>query len=86
MSTKQATAKSRTKNHAKKTDSKLFRVVAKGYDETFETKEEAVKQANYLKKRAVKGSESVKIKVTEEDSSGNVKVIHEVNIKGEFYQ
>lgn len=69
-----------------KKEPNLFRVSAKGFEETYETKQDALKQANYLKKRAVKAGEAVKIKVTEEDDAGKSKVIHEVNIKSDFYE
>jgi hypothetical protein len=69
-----------------KKEPNLFRVSAKGFEETYETKQDALKQANYLKRRAVKAGEAVKIKVTEEDDAGNAKVIHEVNIKADFYE
>ncbi len=40
-----------------------FEVKSKGYQETFETMEAANKQADILKKRAIKNQESVNIKI-----------------------
>lgn len=64
----------------------LFRVDSKDYSETFESKSEAIKQANYLKKRAVKEQESVKVTVTEVLHNKDVKVIHSLKIGESFYK
>jgi hypothetical protein len=63
-----------------------FEVKSKGYQETFGTKEDALKQAEVLKKRAIKNQESVNIKVfaTKQDDEKEY-VISSIKIDEGFF-
>ena len=64
----------------------LYRVDSKDYSETFDTKGSAIKQADYLKKRAVKEQTAVKITVTEILDGKDGKVVHSVKIGESFFK
>jgi hypothetical protein len=82
--TGQEKPKSRQAKQNPETDP-LFRVDAKDYSETFDNQQAAIKQADYLKKRAVKEQAPVKITVTEVIAGKDGKVVHTVKIGESFY-
>jgi len=67
-------------------ESNRYEVQSQGYKESFGDKDAAMKQAEFLKKRAVKNQEPVKIAVKGFDQK-NPKgaLVHNVQIDEEFY-
>lgn len=63
-----------------------YQVESEGYSETFTTREAAIKQAEILKKRAIKNQEPVKISVKEIETGGKGKQVHQIKIGEEFYK
>lgn len=66
--------------------SEAYQVDAPGYSETFATKEAAVKQAEILKKRAIKNQEPIKISVKEVETGGKGKEVHRIHIGEDFFK
>ena len=63
-----------------------YQVNARGYSETFETKAAALKQAEILKKRAIKSTEPINVSVKEMEVGGKGKEVHRIKIGDEFYK
>lgn len=67
-------------------DANRYEVQSQGYKESFSDKEAAMKQAEFLKKRAVKNQEPVKIAVKAFDQkTPKGALVHNVQIDDEFY-
>lgn len=63
-----------------------YQVNAPGYSETFETKAAALKQAEILKKRAIKSTEPINVSVKEMEVGGKGREVHKIKIGEEFYK
>jgi hypothetical protein len=83
--TKKEAAGAKNNNRIGNIFSPLFKVKSAGYEETFSTKQDALTQADFLKKRAVKQSAPVTVKVDEIAEDGTKKTIHEIKIDDDFY-
>jgi hypothetical protein len=62
-----------------------YEVKSKGYSETFETKDAAFNQAEILKKRGIKNSDTVNVKILAQAGNEKPKVIHNIKIDEDFF-
>ena len=69
----------------KNDDRTQFVVKTKGYQETFNTKGDAEKQYDILRKRSIKKDENIKVELSEVDSkNGKKKVIKSLSLSEDF--
>ncbi len=76
-----------TKKHTARIKCKeaQFKVVTRGYNETFGSLENAKKQYDFLKKRSVKNHEPIKLELSLIEDNGSKKILENVNIGEDFF-